>query len=413
MQHGIAPGQRRPNRSDDSSQARLRPGLVIVAGLLLGVAGGVYVASRIWRNQVTSRDTDPRIIRTVTIGREAWLAEPEFSPEATVEQLKKAGLRDVAALVKAFPDSAEAYGITARLMVNLGEKSSTVEQMWRRCIELDPQFSDGYFGLAVIAQHRGDFQQAATMFAKVTRLNPAEARAPALWGEALMKSGQFRQAVRVLEQAASRPDALPMTTTNLGQAYLHLKQYEKTRDVLQKLIAKSPEQASAYFGLAKAHMRLGDRQKGLRYLKIYRSLAAVRPEEMAQHVREYSDHGTVRQFLAEMAMGCALLYAEHGQTELAGRCWRKANVWAPKNTQALEQLLEWYESQYRLADAAVVSRQLCELQPNNPDHWLNNAILCGRLGQLDQAMSAATRAVQLAPGDPRYQKAYDVIRQNQ
>ncbi len=389
----------------------IRFGLIVVGVLAIGASAGIYLATRSWQRRVTEQTGDPKIIKTVQVGHEPWLADPAFSPEATVEQLIAQGTENTTELLRAFPDSAVAAGIAGRWWFNLGQ-TAKARTMWQRSIQLDPRFTDGYFGMGVIAKDGGDFDEAVKMFTKVVELDPAEPQAPSLLGETLMKSGHIEQAVGFLERAARQPDPSVITSSDLGQAYLQMKQYDKARRIYEALIQAAPNTGSAYYGLAQAYAKLGQRKKAREYLKKYRSFAAVDQEELVRYVRGYSDRDSLRKYLAQSSLGCAALYTENGEKEAAERYWRMTSVLDPTNTLCLEQLLTHYESQHRLADAVLIGRQLCNLQPDNPDHWLDVAILYGRLGRLDQAMTAAAKAVQLAPGNPKYKQAYEVIRQN-
>ena len=65
----------------------------------------------------------------------------------------------------------------------------------------------------------------------------------------------------------------------------------------------------------------------------------------------------------------------------------------------------------RLEDAIEISRQICELEPQNPDHWLNLGLLNVRLERVGPAQEAIERAMQIAPDNPKVRQAYDLVRE--
>jgi cytochrome c-type biogenesis protein CcmH/NrfG len=50
------------------------------------------------------------------------------------------------------------------------------------------------------------------------------------------------------------------------------------------------------------------------------------------------------------------------------------------------------------------------LEPKRADHWLNVAVLNGRLARRDAALAAIEQAIALEPDNPKYREARDTIR---
>jgi len=84
-----------------------------------------------------------------TIGHEAWLSDPEFTPDATPEQLRQATADLVDNLVKRYPNKPDALNAAARALMGLGHLEKA-KGLWQTCLTLDPQFVGTYFGLGCL-----------------------------------------------------------------------------------------------------------------------------------------------------------------------------------------------------------------------------------------------------------------------
>ncbi len=335
---------------------------------------------------------------------------PAFSPEATVDDLKQEAIRTVEELLEAYPDSTDSLPVAARLQSSLGNSDVAVK-MWQRCAQIDPRYVDAYFAMGVAARKRGDLQEAEKMFEKVMSRAPSHPEAPALLADALMQSGRAEEAVAVLEGRVRGPAVLDKTMLTLGRAYLQLNEWEKAKQTFETLIQADPTESSAYYGLARAYARLGQRNKSQQYLQKYRSLASVDHEQYARDIRLYADAATVRRILAKTLLESGQVYRKHGETAKAEQRWRKAAVLEAENTQCRYELLYLYEEQQRDREALRISKELCEIEPENPDHWLYFGVLSGRLQQFDAALAALEHAVKLDPKNPRYRQAYALVKE--
>ena len=94
-----------------------------------------------------------------------------------------------------------------------------------------------------------------------------------------------------------------------------------------------------------------------------------------------------------------------------GAAWRKAAVLAPENLPARYQLLHLYEEQRRDHEALDICEHLCRIGPERPDHWLFVGLLYHRFGRFDAADEALRRAVRLDPENPKYARAYEMVKE--
>ena len=377
-----------------------------MAVVVLGVATGLFLAAlTFWRHPEPG---PPAEDRATTLFVEDSFEGPAFSSEATTDDLKREAIRTVERLLEAYPNHADSLGIAGRLQFAMGASEEAV-RMWRRCLELDPDFVDACFGLGLAARKRGDLLEAISMFEKVMMLEPDEPRAPPYLAGALVKLGHTEEAVVVLDNHVHTRTPSVDAVVELGQTYLHLKEYEKARQIYEALIESDPTEKRAYWGLGRVYAKLGQREEARRFLEKFRSLDSADQQSLVREVRAYVDIPVVRGLLIQALVESGQVYRSRGSLAEAEQMWRKAAFLETKNTQCRRNLLSIYEEQNRDQDALWICEELCGIEPENPDHWLNVGLLNARLDRVDDARAALRKAIQIAPDNPRCRQAYDLL----
>jgi tetratricopeptide (TPR) repeat protein len=336
--------------------------------------------------------------------------EPALSSDANATDVKQAAIAAADALVAEFPGNVAALAVSATLHARLGETEDAA-RLWRSSLEIDPAFSDAYRQLGQFARDRGDFEEASEMLGKLVALGQASPEEVAKLGDSLLHTGAVEDAVNVLEQHTKESPVSENALLTLGQAYQQTKEYEKAEATFRRLVEMAPANARAYYALANLYARSGQREKSRECSEKFRSLAKVDFKQRAQELRSYTDISTLHEILAQTLFRCGHVYAAEGQLPQAEVAWLETAIVAPRHTQCRYELLYLFEKQSRVEDALEISRQLCELEPESPDNWLNLGVLNGRLEQQAPALAALEKAMQLAPENPKYRRAYDLVRQ--
>jgi len=337
--------------------------------------------------------------------------QPAFSPQASVEDLKREALRVAGELVESYPHAPQALGQMARLQYTFGDVDRA-EELWRRCVELEPGFADAYYGIAYAAKEKGQYATAVELFRKVSALSPGDPRIPFLLGDALMKEGKMEEAVVVLKKSVQAHTASAATVVCLGQAYLQLRQYERAKQVFQAAIDADPTQKQAYYGLATAYARLGQKDHSRQLMEKFSSMATKALRDHGQRIRAFGDLVSIRQIATQTLNEAARVYLQHANPEKAEEMWRRAALLDPNATPCRTHLAQLYEQHDRLEEALAVCRQLARIDPQNADYWFNVGVLAGRLDHAGAALEAIRRAVQLDPHNTKYRQAYDLIQKS-
>ena len=193
----------------------------------------------------------------------AGIAEshPAFSSQATAEDQREAATTAIDDLLTQFPNSKAALAVAALLHTRLGETEEAAK-LWRDCLKLDPEFTDAHYHLGKFARDRGDYPEAAEMLGKVVSSGQAAPVVVAMLGDSLLQAGRAADAIAVLEDHATQSQVSSKGLLTLGQAYLHVKQYENAKETFLMLTDADPSQTRAYYGLATAYAPAGRSRQG-------------------------------------------------------------------------------------------------------------------------------------------------------
>jgi tetratricopeptide (TPR) repeat protein len=396
--------------SRSAKQATRRIGVWAFFVLAAGI-GACYLGWQSFR----TRGHVPGESRPALNGRKSVLAgiaagEPGLAAGATAPDLKRIATAATDALVVEFPDNVAAPAIAATLRGRLGETEEAAI-LWHACLEIDPEFADAYRHLGQFARDRGDFEEACKMFGQVVALGQASPQMISKLGDSLLQTGAAEEAIEVLTQTAAGAAVSGNSLLTLGQAYLQVKDFDKAEATFLRLIEAAPSNARAYYLLANVYARQGQREKSRECSDKFRTLAKVDYEGRAQQLRADNDISTLSDIAAQAFYQSGHMYAAEGRLTQAEEAWLKTAIIAPQHIQCRHELLYLLEQQERLEDAIEISQQLCELAPKAPDNWLNLGLLHAKLGQMDAALEALGKAKRLAPENPKYRQAYDLVRE--
>lgn len=316
--------------------------------------------------------------------------------EASLEDLRKEVVAAAEDLVKAFPDSPDAWSVLAQLRSGLGDASGAI-QCCLKCVELDPSFAIAYYQAAEIAKEGGEDGQAEEYLRKLLEVDPTFADGRSALAETLIRQGKLLEAVELLPHE-------PLTTLEavnrrvlLGQAYLELKEYGRAKECYEEVVAAAPKFPHGYYGLANACARLGENDAARRYrVEFARWKTAERdahpdPGGIARDLQDSRQRAT----LIHMSAGRA--YLKLGYSEVAEHHWRRAAELAPEGADCREMLVAFYRDAGRLKDSLAALQELQVIDPDNARYWILAGNLHTQLGEPRNAEADFQRAADLAP----------------
>ena len=342
---------------------------------------------------------------------EIWASaftEPPLTKEATLEELEREATRVVEQLVVDCPDTPAALHHRARLQYTLGEVDEA-KKTWQECLELDPAFSEAHYGLGYMAWEQSDYVSATSCFLRVLERRPNDLRIPYVLGDALMKQGRIREAVAVLERNVQADNASVAVIACLGQAYLQLKEYERAKRAFEIVLGAHPDHKQAYYGLAKAHARLGNKEKSQQCMEKFKSLTTKALREHSREIRVFEDIDLAHELLTTTYTEIGNAYLAQGLNKKAEEMWQRAAIFDSAAPECRTRLLRFYDLNDRKEEAVQVCKQLCQIEPGDSNHWHDLAVLCGGQNRWDVARQAIEKAVELDPDNESYRKTYDII----
>ena len=197
----------------------------------------------------------------------------------------------------------------------------------------------------------------------------------------------------------------------LATCYIQTKQWIHARDTYMALLRQSPEETNALQSLAYTYNELG--QDDL-HLKTYERIVELDPtnseylEYLLALYRQKGDEEGMLRLLRGMAeyspadadvhRRMADIYGRQGDVEAQVQALELAVESDPGNTLNLELLGKLYsEDLNRPHEAARIYRRLTDVLPDDPIAWRRLGRSLRQSGQLDGAVVALQRSLELAP----------------
>ncbi len=397
-----------------SQPSRRRPMILVLlgAGALLGAT---LLSRPFWQAAKTSNsDVDERHGQDdqgVQFDAASRFG-PAFAPDAGVEDLREEVQQAAQRLIAAFPSEPDALNVQARVYYGLGDRSEAV-RLWEQCIELSPDYVDAYHGMASCAYDQGDCESAASWSRKGMKLDQRDMRFQAILAETLLKMNRLQELIVELEPILRTGTLSAETGVPLGQAFLQRREYENAQRAFEAVLAAAPDDdrlcKQAHYGLATLYATLGQQEKSREHRRQFLELSDVDLAAGRERIRTTLDLVSIRGLAVGTHKACARVYSNQGRPTEAEEMWLKTTALAPQDVESRTELALIYEKTDRERQALHICKQLRDIDPSNPDHWLNIALLNARLYRLDEALAAVDKAIQLAPDNQKYRHARKTI----
>ena len=203
-------------------------------------------------------------------------------------------------------------------------------------------------------------------------------RAQAMFAESLLKQNELEELLRVMEPIFRNANLSPDAGIPLALAYLQLQRLDDAERVFKAVLSTPTvtpsEQKKAHYGLATLYLRQGRTKQASTHRDQFQRISNVDLSATRDRIRMQGD-GQSRRLAVEAHSKCARVYSEQGDLAAAEQSWRKAAALSPEDIESRTQLAALYDKTNREWEALRRCEQLRELQPENPDHWLNVGLL--------------------------------------
>lgn len=329
-------------------------------------------------------------------GPSSDLAETAAKTRPEIASLIFEAEKAALAIVRKFPQSADAMHALAYVHYRFGRAEKAIEY-WQRCIELNPGFVPAYVSMGTLRQESGDPAAAETHFRKAKQLAPHSSVIPVQLAEALINQGKLAEAAELLQaDLEQHPSSIPAKAL-LGHCLVQLHRYAEARDHLEYVVENAPGYTNAYYGLATACTKLGDREKAAGYLEEFRKLKARDEQAHRDSLEVLDDLGTTKRTVADVYTNAAMAALAQGDPQSAERLLLRAGELAPDYSASREVLAWLYQRQGRRDELLAVLEELVGRFGEVLSAQVTAGTIYAEIKQFDAAEQALQRAIGLAP----------------
>jgi tetratricopeptide (TPR) repeat protein len=259
-----------------------------------------------------------------------------------------------------------------------GQLDSAVAE-FQKAIELDPKLAIAFVDLGEVFIEKHEYASAVPQLKKALELNPASEPGHQLLGYALLAQGYAAEAIPHLEKAHDE-DAL-------GIALLDAERLQEAVTVLQKAVAKNPDDPDLlyYYGRASGLLskqvfdtletRFPDSARA--HQMMAQDYAALREVPSAE--REFSEALRLRPQTAGLHLDLGYLYARAQQWDKAEEQFRLETELQPGNAEAAYRLGEAQMQLGKFHDARVSLVHSDQLKHDMPE----TLYMLGKAASLD------------------------------
>lgn len=234
----------------------------------------------------------------------------------------------------------------------------------------------------------GRVVEAAAIYERVLRDQPANPRALCGLGAIAMRNGDMARAFDLVGHAVSVAPDDALAVGNLAVVYQARREFDAAQDCFRRALDLDS-------GIADLHSN-------------YATLLLARGHgDLAAQAQEYAialDPGS-----AILRFNLANILSLAGREEEAAAVYGDALALDPDHVGALNNLAQIRKRQGRLDDARLLLDEALLRDPMNPELMANDADLLLQQGRRDEALERMRRAARLVPKNPRLQAALGTL----
>ncbi len=244
---------------------------------------------------------------------------------------------------------------------------------YRRALDLNPGCYQAWHGLARISQKRGESEKAGEYFRKCRQLQAK------FFGGHQAKRREF-------DDADTLEGTLATAYTDAGRIYLKRRSDAAAETLWIRAAAVDPQNTQSRAALLDLYGRQGRLDAMLPLLE---QLCRVQPDNPLHR------------------FNLGMLHTTLGQVDRAEEAFTRLIEMAPQRAEGYAALADLYvRSGRKLPEAVELARKAVVLQPAAENYFLLSEA-CAKSGDRPGTLAAIARAIELDPGNPKYQRFQD------
>jgi len=165
------------------------------------------------------------------------------------------------------PGLTEADAILAQIRWTYEWNYAAAESEFRRMITVNPNLPTAHHWYGLMLMYQGRFDEARSEFAKAQALDPLNPTFPMLKSRLAFCAGNYKESIRLNEDAVKVNPNFPLPHLALGEAYLYEGNTKAALDEFEKVYELTNHDPQALQNFALAYARMGNRTQAMEYLK--------------------------------------------------------------------------------------------------------------------------------------------------
>ena len=264
------------------------------------------------------------------------------------------------------------YGVILNDLGNLQE----AEILYRKAIEINPNFAESYYNLGITLQKLSKYKEAEFYTRKAIKIKPNHAKAHLHLGIILKNHGKLVEAEIAYNKASKlKPDSAEVHI-NLGDILQGLGKLQEAELSYRKGIELKPNYADAHINLGTILQDLGKSQEAE---LSYRKAIKLKPD------------------FSEAYTNLGSLLRDFGKLQEAEISTRKAIELKPNDANAHSNLGIILKDLGKSQEAEVEFLKAIKLKPDYAEAYSNLGIILKELGKLQEAKFSISKAIEINP----------------
>lgn len=329
-----------------------------------------------------------------TIDLNRWKI-PSKAIEFSTAQLQSRCTTQVDQLIREFPESVEANNIAARVYFFLRQPDKA-EPYWRKCLEIGPQSSSYYSGLAMILEERGQPEEVQKLIEKAHSLGLKSAETNIRWIKAIESLGQVDLALNEATTAIqSYPDSHELWQIQ-GQLYNQLGRFEEAEGSFRKSLELGGSSERILPPLVLSLSRQKKQQEAAEIRKQF-SKENSQSEKREGDYQVYYD-SNLKQLALAVFQTSARVFLQNRRANDYRIALQQCIELNPNDSEAIIALADLAKSSQQIDEAKDLLEQATRINPQDVSCYLSLANLSMLIGDKTLAESTLLRAVELPNG---------------
>lgn len=293
-----------------------------------------------------------------------------------------------------YPSDAACFHLAAQVHFEL-KQFEIAEQLWKKCLEVNPMYMGPYVGLATLLMDKGRNEDAIEVLEKAESLGGKTPEMLLKLGEAFENAGNLESALQRLQQAAQAYPENGDIWVALGRVQNQNSKPAEAEISLRRALEIGGEKEPVLFALNAALMRQGKVQDSAAVRETMTKLKQSKQFEQEPFQDRYDT--ALSRIAADVFLSAATISEANEKLDDANKLYLRALELNPRNVEVYSGLLYVARRQERLPDQRLLLSKLIEYDSKNLLNYTNLASVAMQMGDIRFAEKTLNDAVSIDP----------------